>query len=86
MSFLCFLSLFVLALCAARVDLVNAQNMTFLTGLFDALDQAGLTNYTAIAKQVTDAGTSTFPAIISQPDEPLQLTLFVPTNIACKFT
>lgn len=83
MSFLCFSYLAVLALCAAWVNVINAQNMTFVDGFFDTLTAAGFSNYSALTQQVTNAGLLTFAQLISK-EPPMPVTIFLPEDSACE--
>ena len=58
---------------------------TYFDELLNALDELGYTNFTAVVRLVTaDSAYPTFSQLLS--DTSTNKTLFIPDNVACKFT
>ena len=69
---------------------VHAQNVSEPSAVLSALDSVGLTNYTAVVRQLQSAGLlgsgagSLGDALLQLGEEPGGYTLFIPNNDACK--
>lgn len=82
MSFIFANCVVALALCAAWIDVVTAQNMTFMNGFLNGLAEIGFTNFSAVVEQVTSDGLTAYAQLLSDSSNPV--TVFVPVDTACK--